>query len=57
MTTVITDRSEAVDSLLMSRKSIADVRNSTLPGQPLYLAVERAIVAVDEAISAIRDLR
>jgi hypothetical protein len=53
---VTTDRSEALDRLLEARGALADVRNSTLPGLPLYEAVASAIRATDEAMKAIKGM-
>lgn len=50
----ITERAEAVNALLDSRASLAAVRDSTLPGTALYVAVERAIFHLDAALVELR---
>lgn len=55
-TVPITDRDAAVDCLLDARSNLSAVRDSTLPGTAIYVAMARALVAVDDSIREIRRL-
>jgi hypothetical protein len=57
MNMVIHDTDEAVDIALMARKAMQHLRDSSLPGQPFYMACELSIMSIDQVVVEARRLR